>query len=69
MPKRSKKSPVDNLWPFIEAYADARCADEMKGGGDPDSHPIIEAELELARLKLEALVKLINERCDCDFYT
>jgi hypothetical protein len=51
-----KKSNISDAWNTLEelcqGLADAQEADSWKGGGDPDAIPIIEAELELAKLKL-----------------
>jgi len=56
--KKKEKTPeakaIDTLVKLIEAYAEVSRADEMKGGGDPDAIPVIAAELELARAKLNA---------------
>jgi len=42
----------DTLEELCQRLADAQQEDSWKGGGDPDAIPIIEAELELAKLKL-----------------
>lgn len=46
----------DDRWATLEelitAFADAQESDSWKGGGDPEYIPVIEAELELAKLKL-----------------
>lgn len=52
-----RKDPgVEHRWETLEELcqqlADAQEADSWKGGGDPDAIPVIEAELELAKLKL-----------------
>lgn len=52
-----KRDPgVEHRWETLEELcqqlADAQEADSWKGGGDPEAIPIIEAELELAKLKL-----------------
>jgi hypothetical protein len=39
---------------LIAAYTEASIQESWKGGGDPLDVPVLEAELALARLKLEA---------------
>lgn len=53
-----KKTPnlpdqLDVLRQLIADYVECARADEIKGGGDPLAIPEIEAELNLARTKLE----------------
>lgn len=50
--KRVDDARWDTLEELCQALADAQQADSWKGGGDPDAIPIIEAELELAKMKL-----------------
>lgn len=47
-------SPFPTLRTLIVEYTNAVVADSWKGGGRAEDHPIIEKELELARLRLEA---------------
>jgi hypothetical protein len=47
---------------LVAAYADASIADSWKGGGDPSDVPIIEKELELATLKLNRHIDMMEER-------
>jgi len=47
---------------LIKKHVDAQVADSWKGGGDPSDIPIIEAEAELARVKLIAFIeRLVRE--------
>lgn len=54
--KRELASKRADDWATLEELcqqlADAQEADSWKGGGDPEAIPVIEAELELAKLKL-----------------
>lgn len=55
--RQANKDPGDKhrwetLEELIQQLADAQEADSWKGGGDPEYIPVIEAELELAKLKL-----------------
>lgn len=52
--KQTKREPDDwqKLVDLIADYGAACRADEMKGGGDPDAIPEIEAYLELARCRI-----------------
>lgn len=57
----TKKTPdradgFDELMELVKDYGECCRADEMKGGGDPYDVPLIEAQLELARIKLEVHV-------------
>lgn len=48
----------DVLKKAIELYADARISDQMKGGGDPESFPEIEQNLNEARSLLKDITGL-----------
>ena len=50
---KSTNRRLINLRRAIKRYVDAEVADSWKGGGDPDSYPEIEAELERARALLD----------------
>lgn len=54
--KKKAKSPNkwEQLSTLIQEYADAQEADSWKGGGDPDAIPVVEAQLQLARARLNA---------------
>lgn len=51
------RKPKPDFWKQLEQliknYTEAVVADSWKGGGDPADIPLIEATLELERLKLE----------------
>jgi hypothetical protein len=46
---------------LIDAHVQAQIADSWKGGGDPNDIPLIEAEAEVARLKLERFINKLVE--------
>jgi hypothetical protein len=53
--KRKKKlDPWEQLGALIRDYGEWCRSDEMKGGGDPEYMPVVEAELALARARLNA---------------
>lgn len=54
--KRQKPQHWTELMQLVREYAEAETADSWKGGGDPVDIPLIEAQLELARVRLEAHV-------------
>lgn len=61
---KRKRQPKPNKWEqlgtLIAEYAEAYVADSWKGGGDPESIPLIEAQLEVARLKLEEHIRVMR---------
>lgn len=59
--KAAKKvDPWIRLAQLITKYADAAIDDSWKGGGDPDSIPVIEAQLQLAAAELTAHIALMK---------
>ena len=52
---------AQQLHTLIAAYVEAQIADSWKGGGDPNDIPIIEAEAEVAKLKLERFIAKLVE--------
>lgn len=64
MRTKSKKQRDDwQILPdLIAAYAAAVVADSWKGGGDPADYPVIEAELELAKAKLETHIAKLRRQ-------
>lgn len=47
-----ERNDWESLEELIQGLADAQEADSWKGGGDPDEIPVIEMQLNLAKLKL-----------------
>ena len=58
--RRIKLDRWSRLFELIEEYAQATAVDAFKGGGDPNSIPVIEAELTLARAKVDEQVAIIR---------
>lgn len=52
----------DTLEELCQQLADAQEADSWKGGGDPEYIPVVEAELELAKLKLRTHIDTMRKR-------
>lgn len=46
----------DELWNLIHDFAKAEVDDSWKGGGDPNDESLIEAELEVATLRLQRYI-------------
>lgn len=59
---KADKSDWDVLMEHIEIYKEAAIKESWSGGGDPTDVPLLEAELELATLKLEKHVQQMRDR-------
>lgn len=62
--KKAKSDPWRKLLRLIGDYAGWSRADEMKGGGDPESYGEIEASLKLAKVKLEGHIARMRRDFD-----
>lgn len=61
--KKAAKKPADDwgrLAHLIEIYRDAAIADAEKGGGDPSDVPAIEAELQVANIRLNCHIEAMS---------
>lgn len=58
--KPTVASKWEQLIAAIAVYGDACRADEMKGGGDPESLPVIEAQLQLATARVNEIIAVLR---------
>lgn len=59
----SNYSKWSHLRALITRYGEACRADAMKGGGDPESIPEIEKELELAKFRVDNAINNLEKEC------
>lgn len=63
--RAAQQPPEPNLWEvlmaLIQEYTEAAIQESWKGGGDPADIPILEAELELSRSKLNRHMEKMQE--------
>lgn len=58
--KRKQEDKWGKLVRLIRRYTDAAICESWKGGGDPESAPLLEARLELARTELNEWIAMLR---------